>query len=190
MRKDDWKFRYAVEQMRIQRHDFMNYLQIIYGYIQVNKSQEAVNYIKRINRKMADMSMVFNLECPEFSLLIQDYMNYCMKNGSEFEFTCELECISNDFISKNIEDIKKAFDLIKENRVFQVLDKNRIYAHLSGEPHHFKLSLSNVNIAKEKEVLYDKSAEHSEILYSMSECSLKINRRKNDIYVILEVGKN
>lgn len=140
MSGEDWRFEYSVEQMRLQRHDFMNYLQVVYGYIQLNKPEEAIKYIKQINTKMTLLSMVFNLECPDLSVLLQDYINFCAKYGIDVEFNNKLECIDQDVVSKNISGIKHSFPAIKEKTLqsFQS-EKTKFYIFLKGEPDNFKI---------------------------------------------------
>jgi hypothetical protein len=114
------KFLYSIDQMRIQRHDFMNYLQVIYGYIQIGKPQEVVSYIKNINNKMAVLGNVFNLDNPEIALILQEFFANCSKNGIEFEFYTELEYISCDLFSKNINVARKTF-----NEALEILINNK-----------------------------------------------------------------
>lgn len=140
MSGEDWRFEYTVEQMRLQRHDFMNYLQVVYGYIQLNKPEEAIRYIKQINTRMTLLSMVFNLECPDLSVLLQDYINFCAKYGIDVKFNNELECISPEVISKNISEIKNSFLTIKEKTLnYYQREKTEFHIFLKGESDNFKI---------------------------------------------------
>jgi hypothetical protein len=112
MENNDDKFLYSAEQMRIQRHDFMNYLQVIFGYIQINKPQEAIRYIKNINLKMSTLSIIFNLGSPEFGMLLQEFIANCSKNGIEIEFYTELEYISSGIFSKNIDEKRNMLNYV------------------------------------------------------------------------------
>ena len=37
----------AKELLRLQRHDFLNHLQVIHGYLQLNKPEKATDYLMR-----------------------------------------------------------------------------------------------------------------------------------------------
>ncbi|WP_193353682.1 Spo0B domain-containing protein, partial [Clostridium tetani] len=37
----------VIDSLRTQRHDFMNEIQVLYGYMQINKYEEALNYLKK-----------------------------------------------------------------------------------------------------------------------------------------------
>lgn len=50
--------------IREQRHDFMNYLQVILGYLQLNKPDCAVQYIKQVTREIQELSSVTKIENP------------------------------------------------------------------------------------------------------------------------------
>lgn len=112
---------YAVDLIRMQRHDFMNYLQVIYGYIQINKANEALKYIKDVNNKMMLLSRIYSIDSPILSLLLNDFVVKCKEYYIESELYCEC-----DFNS--IEFSKDSFKKMQENfqKVF-----NRILKHLS-----------------------------------------------------------
>ncbi len=140
----DFLQEYTVEQMRLQRHEFMNYLQVIYGYIQINRPQEAVNYIKGINKKMTVLSQLFNLECSSFALLLQDLIIQCNKFGIDVEFNTEVEYISYEIFSKNIAEKSKLFITIKDIIVSEMKNKdNKIYIDLTEENNRIRILFSN-----------------------------------------------
>lgn len=144
MTEDSWKFEYSIEQMRLQRHDFMNDLQVIYGFIQIGKSEEAIRYIKKVSSRMNVLSMVFNLECSSLSVLLQDYINFCTKYNVEVEFSNVLECISRDLISKNIDRIKDYFDLLKSKSIEYFQGKiDRVHISIYGKPEDIRILFTN-----------------------------------------------
>lgn len=49
---------------REQRHDFLNHFQVLLGYLQLNKPDRAVTYIKQITGEMQELSSVAKLENP------------------------------------------------------------------------------------------------------------------------------
>jgi hypothetical protein len=110
----DWKFEYTVDLMRMQRHDFMNYLQVVYGYIQINKPKEAVEYIKCVNNKMTMLSKIYNIDCSVLSVLLNDFVFQCTKYYIGTEFFTEIESIDEDVFTKDIDNVKVKFDRVFE----------------------------------------------------------------------------
>lgn len=168
----DFMQEYTVEQMRLQRHDFMNYLQVIYGYIQINRPQEAVNYIKGINKKMVVLSQLFNLECSNFALLMQDLIINFNKFGIDVDFNTEIESISCDIFSKNIVEKSKLFnnikDIILNNRKNE---NNRVYINVSEENGRIKILFS----FKEQFCLEDYDMSNPTVIVNNQELGHEIN---------------
>ncbi|MDF2673645.1 MAG: hypothetical protein K0R09_1910 [Clostridiales bacterium] len=139
--------KYAIEQMRLQRHDFMNYLQVIYGYIQIKKPNEAIGYIKNINKHMITISKIYNLECDAFGMFFQEFIDKCSKAYMEIELEIKIQYISCELFSKDIEKKKKLFDFVTEKTLNEISsmesDSKNIYINLSGSPENFNLTISN-----------------------------------------------
>lgn len=172
----DYFDKYVIEQMRLQRHDFMNYLQVIYGYIQINKPQEAINYIKSINKYMAAASRVYSLECDEFAVIFQEFVNKCFIHKIELELDIGIEYITCDNFSKDI-DRKRNFFCKVTDKLLDIIDSlegfNQIlYIYIQGMPEDFNIIMSSEEITSwsdyftspDSETLYDDFAEDSETL--------------------------
>ncbi|MCL6477153.1 MAG: Spo0B domain-containing protein [Peptococcaceae bacterium] len=54
-----------LEIMSMQRHDFLNHLQVIYGLVQLNKNDQVKEYIKQVSREVEMLSKVGRLAVPE-----------------------------------------------------------------------------------------------------------------------------
>lgn len=136
MCEENWLLNYSMEQMRMQRHDFMNYLQVIYGYIQLDRSQDAVYYIKKINNKMMILSQIFNLECPYFAILMQEFIEQLDKHNINIEFKSKIECIPHGIFSKNIEIKRKTLSEIKAIIVKELRnlkkEENKLYIEVKS----------------------------------------------------------
>ncbi len=59
------------------RHDWMNELQIIYGYLKLNKLDKAVDVVDRIRAKMEQDSRISQLGCPELSSYLLSFRTIC-----------------------------------------------------------------------------------------------------------------
>lgn len=58
--------------IRAQRHDFLNHLQVISGFIQLNKYERAREYIREVARELERQGRIIHLQMPEatFALLV------------------------------------------------------------------------------------------------------------------------
>ncbi|MGB9804005.1 MAG: Spo0B domain-containing protein, partial [Desulfofundulus sp.] len=54
-----------LEFVRLQRHDFLNHLQVISGLIQMNKGEKAREYIVEVAREMERLGKIIHLQVPE-----------------------------------------------------------------------------------------------------------------------------
>ncbi|MFC4600395.1 Spo0B domain-containing protein [Cohnella hongkongensis] len=59
------------------RHDWMNELQILYGYLRLNKLDKAVDVVDRIRARMEQDSKVSQLGCPELSVYLLSFRTFC-----------------------------------------------------------------------------------------------------------------
>lgn len=184
--KQSEEFQLAIEQIRMQRHDFMNYLQVIYGYLQIEKPEEAINYIKNINQKMVIFSQLFNLENPIFALLMQDVITNSYKLGFSVEFESELEYISLDFSEKNIDNMKAAFEKIKS--VFFDLyscdcsEGKSIYISLYESSGELCMTLSSY-IDFENDMEKDDFIELADVIFETDEVKVYNLKYNNDFFI-------
>ncbi|SFR08270.1 Sensor_kinase_SpoOB-type, alpha-helical domain [Desulfoscipio geothermicus DSM 3669] len=54
-----------LELLSLQRHDFLNHLQVISGLLQLNKEDRAREYIREVTRDIVRLSRVVHLKVPE-----------------------------------------------------------------------------------------------------------------------------
>lgn len=59
-----------VNMFREQRHDFSNHFQVVLGYLQLNKTDRAVTYIKQVTQEMQGLSSVIKLETTYLVLVL------------------------------------------------------------------------------------------------------------------------
>lgn len=53
--------------LRLQQHDFMNHIQVIHGYLQLNKAHKAIEYIEDIIVQKQNLSAIYKLQDPGMS---------------------------------------------------------------------------------------------------------------------------
>lgn len=138
-------FELAIEELRIQRHDFMNYMQVIFGYIQINKPDNASEYIKKINSRMITLSRIFNLESSYLGILLQNLIGTIYKLGAEIIFENEINYIDKVVFSKNITNIKLCFETVKLKleKLFSENFSDTVFINISGTAENFSLQISN-----------------------------------------------
>lgn len=72
-----------LEVLRVQRHDFMNHLQIISGMIQLNKSDQVFGYIRELAMKMSEAGKITALTLPEAAVALLVSRHQAVKQGVE-----------------------------------------------------------------------------------------------------------
>lgn len=72
--------------VRTLKHDFFNHLQVISGYLQLDKSSEAKEYIRRVVDEYAGFSRIIRLGLPEAALAFLLSRDEAEKRGIEMAF--------------------------------------------------------------------------------------------------------
>lgn len=82
-----------LELISVQRHDFLNHLQVISGLIQLDKGAKARNYIQNISEDIICLSKIVHLKVPEAAaaFLIAYNRASCLEVSVNFEVVEELE---------------------------------------------------------------------------------------------------
>jgi sensor histidine kinase regulating citrate/malate metabolism len=75
-----------IEVLRVQRHDFMNHLQIISGLIQLNKTDRVFDYIQKLALDMAETGEITALELPEAAAALLINRLRAAQQGIELSF--------------------------------------------------------------------------------------------------------
>lgn len=127
----------AFMKIRSQRHDFMNYLQIIYGYLQMDRREKAMDYIMRINRRMLLDGKLGSLEDRGLYLAISSFVDECYKHNVEAELCCNEPYISYGINTENIKKAVEDFSLAAEAMGGYIEKKgvpgSRVYMYLYGD---------------------------------------------------------
>lgn len=64
-----------IQNIRAQRHDFINHLQTVYGLLQMNRPDSAQDYLAEVVREARTSAQLVNLKQPEIGALIQRKVN-------------------------------------------------------------------------------------------------------------------
>ncbi|GAW93336.1 sensor histidine kinase [Calderihabitans maritimus] len=68
-----------VKLLRIQKHDYLNQLQVIQGMLQLNKADRALGYIKEVTREIQRTGTVMRLADPVLVALLLSYVRQAME---------------------------------------------------------------------------------------------------------------
>ena len=74
-------------EMRAQRHDFMNHLQVVYSLIELNEPGEAIEYMDKIYGDMQRVSRMLRTACPAVNALIQAKVVEAERRGAELKLS-------------------------------------------------------------------------------------------------------
>ncbi|MBY9079378.1 Spo0B domain-containing protein [Paenibacillus sp. HN-1] len=77
----------AIRTLNHHRHDWMNDLQVLYGYIQLNKPDKSVQTVERIKERIALDSRISKLGIPSLVFFLQSYRTV----GGNLELNVEVE---------------------------------------------------------------------------------------------------
>ncbi len=74
-------------EMRAQRHDFMNHLQVVYSLIEMNEPGEAMAYMDKVYGDMQRVSRMLRTACPAVNALIQAKVVEANERGAELKLS-------------------------------------------------------------------------------------------------------
>lgn len=98
-----------LELLSVQRHDFLNHLQIISGLLQLNREAEAREYIRNVVREIVDLSKIVHLAVPEVAAVLLWAHNRAASHQIEFVFDVQTNLIGctepGDQLAARLEDI-------------------------------------------------------------------------------------
>ena len=74
-------------EMRAQRHDFMNHIQVVYSLIEMNEPGEAMTYMDKLYGDMQRVSRMMRTACPAVNALIQAKVVEARQRGAELKLS-------------------------------------------------------------------------------------------------------
>lgn len=103
----------AMEVLRLQKHDFLNYMQIINGYLQLGNTEKALGYVKKATVKIEESGAVMNSAPPALGIKLLLGVHNAYKRGLEIELssTAGLRGLDpNDGILESVDIIFRALE--------------------------------------------------------------------------------
>ncbi len=72
-------------QLRAQRHDFLNHIQVVYSLLEMGEGEEAADYLERIYSQLRTVSKVMRTKVTAFNALLQVKNAACEERGIHLE---------------------------------------------------------------------------------------------------------
>ncbi|BDR81775.1 hypothetical protein N072000002_19580 [Clostridium tetani] len=137
----------VIDSLRTQRHDFMNEIQVLYGYMQINKYEEALNYLKKISEENENISQLYSLGDKFLAYILENNI----KNINKYGILLDIELEISSFNDIYFEDgFYKKRHLV--NNIFNELKKDaeEIYVYLFENELGKSLLISNDEEVKDE----------------------------------------
>ncbi|AWP29095.1 Spo0B domain-containing protein [Paenibacillus sp. Cedars] len=107
----------AIQMLNHHRHDWMNELQILYGYIQLGKHDKSVRSVERIKERMATESRISKLGIPSLVFYLHSYRTYSNNLQLEVEVVDQVQ-LEDKVSPQTAESFTHA--IIQTVRAFQI----------------------------------------------------------------------
>ena len=72
-------------EMRMQRHDFLGHIQVVYSLLQMEEHQEAIDYLEKVYSQLQTVSRVLRTKMTAFNALLQVKSAAAEKRGIQME---------------------------------------------------------------------------------------------------------
>lgn len=131
-----------LEVIRVQRHDFLNHLQVISGLIQMNRSEQAREYIRGLGREFELWGRVMHLYLPEatavFLVALNEAAKYQITVDQQIECNLSGCSLPGDLAGQSLEKaLRQALALLAPPEI----KSRRLAVHLSGSAGYYSLRL-------------------------------------------------
>lgn len=110
----------AIQMLNHHRHDWMNELQILYGYIQLGKLDKTVASVERIRDRMATESRISKLGIPSLVFYLHSYRSFSSNLQLDVEVVDQVQ-LEDKVSPQAAESITEA--IIQTVRAFQLSGK-------------------------------------------------------------------
>ncbi len=111
----------SIHLIRKQRHDFMNDLQVVYGYLQIGKSDNALKYIEKLSEENKTISSIYALGDNFFGFCMEYNIKELSQKNISVETNIEIEKFYNKIFNK---DYNEKYELV--NNIFSKFENNGI----------------------------------------------------------------
>lgn len=119
---------YTKEMLKHQRHDYMNYFQIVYAYLQLGRTNDAINSIKKVIKLNENLYNIYNISLIHVSI----YLDKMVRDLYNIGYMVNIEVENHtDYISRFASNEKDIVDILRSiyyNNENNTTEGERIFA--------------------------------------------------------------
>jgi len=108
--------------LRSHRHDFLNHLQVIIGYLQLNRTQNAIDYILNLNTELNNVLPLNGLGMSEVAVILIVKQEEAARYGIKLKYYINANICSSEI---NSIDIVRIISNLVDNAIYEL--KNNHY---------------------------------------------------------------
>lgn len=168
-----------IRYLREQRHDYMNHIQVIWGYLQLNRPEKAADYISGMNSKLQVLGKVLKINSPLLALFLYNTICKVQSMGMNVEINAdsiEFEHYFSLHTCEKLKIIKISFDTVID-RTMHMENQKEMYIDI-----YIKRGVLYMQISNNKTLYIDDNNTSSEaVSYEFTEnkdlssfCTVKI----------------
>lgn len=129
--------------LRSQRHDYLNHLQVVYGLMELNEYEELKRYLQPVYKDMQKTGKALKTSKPAINALLKAKMDEAEKRGIDFYVE-----VKSDLKKICVEDweLCKVISNILDNAITALEGKEgqgRIVMDITEEREHYRFSIAN-----------------------------------------------
>ncbi|MTI81517.1 MAG: histidine kinase [Firmicutes bacterium] len=164
--------------MRVQRHDFLNHLQVISGFLQLNKSDRAKEYIDQISSDIRAQSVIARLEVPELKAVLMVAVNDATKYQVEFTYDINTRLENCSVPGESLaEPVGKCIKLAMDYLSHRELENRQLYLSITEEDGIiFRIGLPGLSLDVMKEIKNKLPEQDIEVVPERSELYFIVSR--------------
>lgn len=104
----------VMEILRLQKHDFLNYMQIINGYLQLGNSEKALSYVKKAAREIEESGAIMTIAHPGLGINLLLWVHNAYKSGVEVKLSTSTDLEKVDPEAGLSDFLRNVFLVIEE----------------------------------------------------------------------------
>ncbi len=142
-----------IKTMRVQRHDFNNHIETIYGLVEVGEYEHARRYMEEVMAPIISTAEIMKADNPVVSALLQVKAGIAEAKHVAVEFEIDTELRNIPLLSKELNVIiGNLFDNALEATSRQEPEGRRIKLKINEDPHYYKIHVTNTGPPIPKEL--------------------------------------
>lgn len=130
-----------IDIIRKQRHDFMNVLQVIYGYLQIGKKNELERYINKVIEQYSMIGEIYRLGDVNFSVYMEEILNLLWSKNIDVDLNLEIESLNKKIFDSELDKKQNLVNTIFKD--FLNLKVIIIYINIYEDSYGLNISISN-----------------------------------------------